>query len=72
MIQIFLVYIKYIYLSIFISLSNVEATTEMEEEMEEEMEGTHQRFIYRDKGKRLRRPPPNGYCCGGRLRRFPF
>ena len=31
-----------------------------EEEEEEEQEGTHQRFIYRDKGKRLRRPTPPG------------
>ena len=68
MIQIFLVYIKYINFTFYLSLSNVKATPEEEEEEQEE--GTRQRFIYRDKRKRLRRPPPNGYCCGGRRSRF--
>ena len=43
MIQIFLVYIKYINFTFYLSLSNVKATPEEEEEEEEE--GTRQRFI---------------------------
>ncbi len=65
MIQIFLVYIKYIYFALDLPLLNVEVTAEQEE-------GYTLTIYLEGQGETASPPDPAQGAKGGRLRRFPL